>query len=262
LWLLRIDDLDTLRNVKGSEDSILKTLEAFGLHWDGSVYYQSRHIDVYLDAINELNRRGLVYRCGCSRKALIAGGRALAMHDVYPGICRDRQIPADRPFALRVKTDSRTISFQDGLQGPISHNLAEQDGDFIVKRKDGIIAYQFAVVIDDNLQQVNHIVRGFDLLESTPKQIYLQQILGLATPGYMHVPVIVDRQGYKLSKQTRATAVDLNAPNRVIFDLLQLLKQSPPFELQQAPVAEQLSWAIGHWNPELLKNTGSVSTDS
>jgi len=144
------------------------------------------------------------------------------------------------------------------LQGLISHNLVEQDGDFVVKRKDLIIAYQFAVVIDDDRQHVNHIVRGFDLLDATPKQIYLQQLLGLPTPDYMHVPVIVDEQGYKLSKQTQAMAVDLTAPHRVIFVLLGLLKQNPPIELQQAPVTELLSWAIEHWNPDLLKNTHAV----
>ena len=147
------------------------------------------------------------------------------------------------------------------MQGLIFHNLAEQDGDFIVKRKDRIIAYQFAVVIDDDLQRVNHIVRGFDLLDATPKQIYLQQLLGLATPRYMHVPIIVDEQGYKLSKQTQATAVDLTVPHRVIFELLGLLKQNPPLELQQAPVKEQLNWAVEHWDPGLLKNAHAVRTE-
>ncbi|MGZ8907645.1 MAG: tRNA glutamyl-Q(34) synthetase GluQRS, partial [Methylobacter sp.] len=242
LWLLRIDDLDTPRNVKGSADAILKTLEVFGLHWDGEVYYQSRHIDVYNDIINDLQRNKLVYPCTCSRKTLAANDGGLAQTDIYPGICRDRQTLPDGPHALRVKTDNRIIAFQDELQGLISHNLAEQDGDFVVKRKDRIIAYQFAVVIDDDRQRVNHIVRGFDLLDATPKQIYLQQLLGLATPRYMHVPVIVDEQGYKLSKQTQATAVDLTAPHRVIFDLLVLLKQNPPIELRQASVSELLSW--------------------
>lgn len=259
--MLRIDDLDTPRNVKGSVDAILKTLETFGLHWDGSVYYQSQQIDIYNDAISELQRNKLIYPCICSRKTLTASDRVHASLDIYPGICRDRQIQSDMPHALRIKADNRIIVFQDELQGPITHNLAEQDGDFIVKRKDGIIAYQFAVVIDDDLQQVNHIVRGFDLLEATPKQIYLQQILGLSTPGYMHVPVIVDEQGYKLSKQTRATAVDLNSPHRVIFELLMLLKQAPPIELQHASVAEQLGWAIEHWNPDVLKNVHTVSCD-
>lgn len=233
-------------------------MEAFGLHWDGDVYYQSRHVDAYNDIINSLQINKLIYPCTCSRKTLTAGDRRQAQADIYPGICRDRQTPPDGPYALRIKTDNRIIVFQDELQGLISHDLAGQDGDFVVKRKDLIIAYQFAVVIDDDLQRVNHIVRGFDLLEATPKQIYLQQLLGLSTPRYMHVPVIVDEQGYKLSKQTQATAVDLTAPDRVIFELLGLLKQNPPMELQQASVPELLNWAIEHWNPDLLKNNHQV----
>jgi len=258
LWLLRIDDLDTPRNVKGAGDAILKTLEAFGLHWDRDVDYQSRHIDVYNDVINDLRRNQLIYPCTCSRKTLTASDRGQSQPDIYPGICRDRQTLPDIPHALRIKTDKRIIVFQDELQGPITHNLAGQHGDFIVQRKDKIIAYQFAVVIDDDLQHVNHIVRGFDLLDATPRQIYLQQLLGLGTPGYMHVPVIVDQQGYKLSKQTQAMAVDLTTPHRVIFELLALLKQNPPVELRQAPVAESLNWAIAHWNPDLLKNVHAV----
>lgn len=205
--------------------------------------------------ISDFQRNKRVYPCTCSRKTLTTNDSI----DIYPGICRNRQTPPDGPHALRIKADNRTIVFQDELQGLISHNLAEQDGDFIVKRKDNIIAYQFAVVIDDDLQQVNHIVRGFDLLDATPKQIYLQQLLGLSTPGYMHVPVIVDEQGYKLSKQTQAMSVDLTVPHQVIFELLVLLKQTPPIELQQAPIAEQLSWAIEHWNPDLLKNVHAVN---
>jgi len=166
----------------------------------------------------------------------------------------------DAPHALRIKTDNRIITFQDELQGPVCHNLAEQDGDFIVKRKDRIIAYQFAVVIDDDLQHVNHIVRGFDLLDETPKQIYLQQRLGLDTPSYMHVPVIVDAQGYKLSKQTQAMAVGLTSPQRIIFELLTLLKQNPPIELQEAPVTELLNWAVKNWNADVLRRVQIVSS--
>jgi len=255
---LRIDDLDTPRNIKGSADAILKTLDAFGLHWDGDVYYQSRHIDAYNDAISDLQKSGLIYPCTCSRKTLTISERAQEHPDIYPGICRDRQTPPDALHALRIKVDNHSIAFQDELQGLVAHNLAEQDGDFIVKRKDRIIAYQFAVVIDDDLQHVNQIVRGYDLLDATPKQIYLQQLLGLSTPAYMHVPVIVDEQGYKLSKQTQATAVDLNSPRYVIFELLVLLKQNPPVELQQAPIADLLNWALEHWNPDLLKNAHAV----
>jgi glutamyl-Q tRNA(Asp) synthetase len=257
--LLRIDDLDIPRNVKGAADAILTTLDTFGLHWDGNVYYQRRHIDVYNDTISDLQRNQLIYPCTCSRKTLTIG--AGAQSDIYPGICRERQYLPDSPYALRIKTDHRIIAFQDELQGSIAHNLAEQDGDFIVKRKDSIIAYQFAVVIDDELQHVNQVVRGFDLLHETPKQIYLQQLLGFTFPRYMHVPVIVDEQGYKLSKQTQATAVDLTSPHSVIFNLLVLLKQKPPIELQQATVIELLGWAVEHWNPGLLKDTQTVSSD-
>ena len=253
LWLLRIDDLDTPRNIKGSADSILKTLDAFGLHWDGSVVYQSQTLDVYHEILDQLVKDKLIYPCTCSRKTLT---------DIYSGVCRDKQTLPNSPYSLRIKTDNRIISFEDELQGLISHNLAEQHGDFILKRKDQIIAYQFAVVIDDDRQQINHVVRGFDLLDSTPRQIYLQQILGLVTPDYMHVPVIIDEQGYKLSKQTRATAVDLKKPHAVIFELLALLKQNPPSELQHAPSTELLNWAVEHWNPALLKNLRAICMSS
>ena len=249
LWLLRIDDLDTPRTIKGSADSILKTLEAFGLLWDDRVVYQSRSLDVYNDILDQLAKNNLIYPCSCSRKTLT---------DIYSGVCRNKQSLPNSSYSLRIKTDNRIISFEDELQGLIAHNLAEQDGDFILKRKDRIIAYQFAVVVDDNLQQVNHVVRGFDLLDSTPKQIYLQQILGLKTPGYMHVPVITDESGYKLSKQTLATAVDVKNPQTVIFKLLTLLKQNPPIELLHASLTELLAWAIEHWNPSVLKNFHTI----
>jgi glutamyl-Q tRNA(Asp) synthetase len=251
LWLLRIDDLDIPRNIKGSADNILKTLDVFGLHWDNSVFYQSQSLETYHEILEKLLKEKLIYPCTCTRKTLT---------DIYSGVCRDKQIPLDSPYSLRIKTDNRIISFTDELQGLIAQNLAEHHGDFILKRKDQIIAYQFAVVIDDNRQRINHVVRGYDLLDSTPRQIYLQQILGLVTPDYMHVPVIVDEQGYKLSKQTRATAVDLKKPNVVIFDLLTLLKQNPPSELRQASSTELLSWAIQHWNLGLLKNLSELPT--
>ena len=251
-WLLRIDDLDIPRNVKGAADAILRTLDSVGLYWDEQVIYQSRCLDSYHDSLNNLRQRQLLYPCSCSRKDLMAV-------TVYNGICRNKSPQPDIANALRLKTDSRLISFEDGLQGLISHNLAKQHGDFILKRKDGIIAYQFAVVIDDNLQQVNQIVRGIDLLTETPKQIYLQQLLGMPSPDYMHVPIIVDQHGYKLSKQTRATAVDLTKPHSVIFNLLCLLKQNPPLELQHTPVTELINWAVTHWSIELLKNSKQVN---
>ncbi len=252
-WLLRIDDLDTPRNRPGSVDSILKTLDAFGLHWDDSVAYQSQYLDVYHEVLDQLVENKLIYFCTCSRKALT---------EIYSGVCRGKETPPKSPHSYRIRTDNRNISFKDELQGLISHNLAKQHGDFILKRKDQIIAYQFAVVIDDHRQNINHVVRGYDLLNSTPRQIYLQQILGLVTPNYMHVPVIIDEQGYKLSKQTRATAVDIKKPEAAIFELLTLLKQNPPRELQYAPSTELLSWAIEHWNPGVLKNCRAICKSS
>jgi glutamyl-Q tRNA(Asp) synthetase len=255
LWLLRIDDLDTARNVKGAADAILSTLDSVGLHWDARVVYQSQCLEYYQHSLNELTKKQLLYPCSCSRKTLAASQSST---DVYSGICRNKVITPDTPSALRIKTNTHTIGFEDGLQGFIAHDLAKQHGDFILKRKDGIIAYQFAVVIDDDLQQMNEIVRGVDLLNETPKQIYLQQLLGLATPDYMHVPIIVDQHGYKLSKQTRAMAVDLTTPHKVIFDLLVLLQQNPPIELQQSSVSDMIDWAVSHWTIEPLKNIQQV----
>jgi glutamyl-Q tRNA(Asp) synthetase len=260
-WLLRIDDLDTPRNRNGSATAILKCLETFGLHWDSSVYYQSQHLDDYHYFLEKLTQNQLTYRCNCSRKSLVEmfpGDTPENKNNIYPGICRNKSIPSDTPHAIRLKTEPCNLSFQDELQGLISHNLAEQHGDFILKRKDGIIAYQFAVVVDDYLHDANHIVRGCDLLEETPKQIHLQQILGFPIPAYMHVPVIVDQHGYKLSKQTLATAVDTRSPNKTLFDLLVLLKQNPPDKLNGAKVIELLDWAITNWRADTLRLCSTI----
>jgi glutamyl-Q tRNA(Asp) synthetase len=158
-----------------------------------------------------------------------------------------------------LKTKNVTISFEDGLQGLVTEHLVGPDSDFIVKRKDGIIAYQFAVVIDDHLQGITEIVRGCDLLTASPKQIYLQQLLGYPTPRYLHVPVIIDQQGFKLSKQTLATAVDTHNPAQLIFDLLVLLKQQPPMELLTASIEDVLAWGIAHWQAKPLRDQQTVT---
>lgn len=261
-WLLRIDDLDTPRNAVGSVDNILTTLEAFGLQWDGDIYFQSDHLDVYHDVLNSLQRDELIYPCICSRKTItenLADIASIAV--VYPKTCRNNLFPCHTPHALRIKTDDRVISFDDRLQGHVSQSFATQHGDFILKRKDHIIAYQFAVVIDDYQQGVNHVVRGMDLLDSTPKQVYLQQRLGLTTPSYLHVPILIDRQGFKLSKQTRAEAVALETPAAVIFKLLNLLEQLPPIDLQKTSVTELIGWAVAHWNPSILKNSRAIALE-
>jgi len=245
-WLVRMDDLDTPRNMPGADSHILATLEAFGLQWDGAVMYQSHCLNDYQERLRQLEQGGWLYPCVCSRKIL-----SQLSGDIYPGTCRDLANPAP-PYALRIKTDGRAIAFTDGLQGTRRENLATGHGDFILKRRDGIIAYPFAVVIDDYLQQVTQIVRGVDLLAVTPRQIYLQQLLGFPTPSYMHLPVIVDATGAKLSKQNKAQAVGTDAPGQTLFLLLNGLGQTPPPEMKNAPVAEQLAWAIPHWRPLAL----------
>lgn len=251
-WHLRIDDLDTPRNRPDAVSTILNTLDTLGLHWDDAVVYQSHQLAAYQHILEQLSQQGCLYRCDCSRKILNS--------EIYSGRCRHRIITADSPHALRLKTDNVSISFDDDVQGLVTEHLVGPDSDFIIKRKDGIIAYQFAVVIDDYLQGITEIVRGCDLLTSTPKQIYLQQLLGYPTPHYLHVPVIIDQQGFKLSKQTLATAVDTENPGQLIFDLLVLLKQQPPLELKRASLEDVLAWGVTHWQAAPLQHQQTVTT--
>ena len=260
LWLLRIDDLDTPRNIQQADNAILKTLEAFGLHWAGQVAYQSQHHEAYQQALQVLNDKNLLYRCICSRKSLaeedlpntLPGG-------IYPNVCRQKNHLSASDYALRIKTEPLNIHFIDHLQGMITENLAIQHGDFILQRKDHIIAYQLAVVIDDHLQQVNHIVRGADLLDSTIKQHYLHQCLSLPSPQYMHVPLLTGAQGTKLSKRDFAPAVTQHNSHQTLFKLLELLQQNPPADLKASPVATQLHWAIEHWHPEVLRTVRRIA---
>ena len=213
--------------------------------------YQSQHIDFYQQILSQLKQQKLLYACSCSRKKL-------ADHSIYPGFCREADNPDHTSMALRLKTPDLTVEFEDILQGWVKQNLSVEHGDFIVRRRDEIIAYQFAVVIDDYRQEVTHIVRGADLLNSTPKQIYLQQLLHYPSLSYMHLPVIVDSQGKKLSKQNLSTPVDQSHPSSTMFSLLEALRQNPPAELKNASIQEQLEWAITHWRPEKLKNISNI----
>ncbi|MCQ8103996.1 tRNA glutamyl-Q(34) synthetase GluQRS [Methylomonas sp. SURF-2] len=250
LWLLRIDDLDTPRNAPGAADAILKCLDRFQLHWDGSVYFQSNQLESYALAFERLSQQH-IYACRCSRKDLNG-------MPVYPGSCRKAGFPLDTSSAWRLRVTDRDIGFQDALQGWVSENPARAHGDFIVRRRDGIVAYQFAVVIDDNRQGVNRVVRGLDLLDSTTRQRYLQTLLEYPQPDYMHLPLIVDRHGNKLSKQTLAEPVDDTRPAVTLFLLLQLLRQNPPSSLREAPATEILAWGIEHWQPQTLKKMHSI----
>jgi glutamyl-Q tRNA(Asp) synthetase len=206
LWLIRIEDLDAPRNLPGADRDILETLAAFGMVADKPVAWQSQNLAAYWRAVEQLSELGLVYRCLCSRREIAEAGLASDGLPVYPGTCRDRGI-ATEPAALRVRVDHDEICFIDRQAGSIRQKIDEKVGDFVIRRADGVITYQLAVVVDDAAEGVTHVVRGADLLDSTARQIYLQRCLGLPTPKYWHVPLVVNQAGEKLSKQTGATAL-------------------------------------------------------
>lgn len=252
-WLVRMEDLDMPRCLHGAADGILRTLEAFGLHWDEEVIYQSRRSAAYEAALHELQANGAAYPCCCTRKDISDSALHGIDGPVYPGTCRNG-IPAGREErAWRVRTNSEPVGFDDTLQGRVTQHLESEIGDFVVKRADGLFAYQLAVVVDDAFQGVTHVVRGADLLYSTARQIYLQRLLKLATPAYMHLPIAVNAQGEKLSKQTLAPAIATDDVVVTLIEVLEFLQQQPPAELRQGSVEELLGWAIKNWQPERMK---------
>lgn len=239
-WLLRIDDADGPRSAPGAADSILRTLERHGLQWDGAVVYQSRAMEGYRDALETLDRAGLLYACTCTRKTLASSSESA----VYPGHCRNAGRAREGAYALRVRTPAETVTIVDVLRGPYSENLAEEVGDFALLRRDGIYAYHLTAVVDDARAGIAEVLRGMDLLDSAPRQAYLQRLLRLPTPAYVHVPVLTDADGAKLSKQTGARAADATPPSDNLYALLQLMRQRPPPELQGAAPEEILAWAV------------------
>ena len=248
-----MEDLDVPRCVPDAADDIVRTLDAFGLHCDESVLYQSRRTEAYEEALHRLQQLGTVYPCCCTRREIADSALHGIDGQIYPGTCRDG-IPAGRQQrAWRVLTNSEDVAFDDALQGRITQNLENEIGDFVVKRADDLFAYQLAVAVDDAFQNVTHVIRGCDLIASTPRQIYLQRLLGLSTPLYMHLPVAVNARGEKLSKQTLAPAITTDSAVATMIEALEFLRQQPPPELRQGSIEEVLSWAIMHWQPDELK---------
>lgn len=251
-WLVRIEDLDTPRNIPGATEHILRTLDAYGLHWDGEVVHQADRLALYQQAMTRWLETGQAYYCDCSRRDILAHG------NIYPGTCRLRQLPAASDHAIRLQVDSSELTLQDRLQGRFSQRLSEASGDFIIRRRDGIIAYQLAVVVDDIAQGVTDIVRGADLLESTPRQLWIYQLLRQPVPRYLHVPLAMRADGEKLSKRLGSAPLEPEQAARTLHHALSVLAQRPPSELTGAPVAEQLQWAIAHWQPEQLPATRQI----
>ena len=207
-WFVRIEDLDPPREQPDAADHILRMLEALGMTWDGEVWYQRHRHPEYEAAISRLEAAGAVYACTCSRREVADSSVRGIDGPVYPGTCRDRGIGDGAARAQRVRTDATVVVFDDRWQGRVARTLDRDYGDFVLRRADGLFAYQLAVVVDDAAQGISEVVRGADLLESTPRQIHLQRLLGLPTPTYAHHAVVLNDAGQKLSKQTQAPPID------------------------------------------------------
>ncbi|HQQ63079.1 MAG TPA: tRNA glutamyl-Q(34) synthetase GluQRS [Pseudomonadales bacterium] len=256
-WLVRIEDLDPPREMPGADQLILQTLQCHGLHWDGEVFYQSTRCDRYRAVLTRLAGRGLTYRCACNRTRLSSLGHC------YDGWCRSHTPPADVPCAIRllvpVDTPDCTVHFCDRIQGEQEQSLA-MEGDYIIHRKDGLFAYQLAVVVDDLDQGITDVVRGSDILDSTARQIYLASLLGGSPLRYAHVPVLTDADGQKLSKQNHAPALDNHQPVQNLWHALDTLGQRPAPSLQAVTPAQLLAWAITNWDiraiPRLMQCRG------
>lgn len=247
-WLLRIEDVDTPRVVPGAADAILRALEAHGLTWDGPLLWQSRRGEAYRAALDDLQRDRLLYGCACSRKDIAARARRGVDGPVYPGTCRARVLRGTLAWRLRVP--QQRVLFPDRLLGQVGCDVARECGDFVLRRADGIHTYQLAVVVDDAAQGITHVVRGADLLVSTPRQIVLQRALGLATPDYLHLPVVLAADGDKLSKQTLAPPLDPARPLPALRAAARFLGLG---ELAGDDVGELLADALARWHPQRLR---------
>jgi len=246
-WHLRMEDVDAPRCSMAAGSEILRALDACGFAWDGEVVWQSHRIEAYAAALERLKAAGRVFPCACTRKELADSGIAPDGATIYPGTCRHGLVAGREARAWRLRVGNARVSFDDAIQGPIVSDLANETGDFIVLRADGLFAYQLAVVVDDAEAGITHVVRGADLLASTPRQIFLQECLGVPTPDYAHLPVAVNAAGEKLSKQTRAAPVDCSRPGPALIAALEFLGQLPPPELCGATVSQIWTWAQVHW---------------
>lgn len=248
-WLVRMEDVDAPRNVPGAAESILATLEAYGFEWDGEVLWQSRRLEAYAAVLEGLKAEGLAYGCGCSRKEIADAARHAAVDGglAYPGTCRAGLPPGRQARAWRLRVSAEEVAFEDRLQGRLAQHLESDVGDFVLLRADGQFAYQLAVVVDDAFQGVTDVVRGADLIASTPRQNWLQRCLGLPALRYAHLPVATNAAGEKLSKQTLAPALDPARAGAELVRALAFLGQDPPAELAAASCAEVWQWAREHW---------------
>lgn len=251
-WLLRMEDLDPPREMPGAQDAILHALESYGFEWDGELVRQSERHDRYAEVIDRLIERGLAYACTCSRKQLEGHG------GVYPGTCRNAG--HDRhDAAIRLRVPGREYAFVDRVQGEFRQHLGRDVGDFVIRRRDGLYAYQLAVVLDDGWQGVTDVVRGADLLDSTPRQLYLQDLLDLPQPRYLHVPLIIQPDGHKLGKSYRSPPLAADQASPLLLRALRALGQQPPAELEGSLPGAVLTWGIAHWDATRIPRSRTLA---
>ncbi|WP_160288412.1 tRNA glutamyl-Q(34) synthetase GluQRS [Pseudomonas knackmussii] len=241
-WLVRMEDLDPPREMPGAQDAILQTLERYGFEWDGPVERQSSRGEAYEAVIQQWLLSGLAYACTCSRKQLEGTG------GIYPGTCRNAQHDWHGDVAIRIRVPELEYAFIDRVQGEFRQHLGREVGDFIIRRRDGLFAYQLAVVLDDAWQGVTDIVRGADLLDNTPRQLYLQELLGIAHPRYLHVPLIIQPDGHKLGKSYRSPPLPVEQAAPLLVRALRALGQEAPEALVHGSPREVLDWGIAHWD--------------
>ncbi|WP_458378670.1 tRNA glutamyl-Q(34) synthetase GluQRS [Pseudomonas chlororaphis] len=250
-WLLRMEDLDPPREEPGAQAAILKALESYGFEWDGEMVRQSERHAAYAEVLDRLINQGLAYACTCSRKQLEP------YHGIYPGLCRNAG-HSQEDAAIRLRVPELEYRFTDRVQGEFRQHLGRDVGDFVIRRRDGLYAYQLAVVLDDAWQGVTDIVRGADLLDSTPRQLYLQELLGLPQPRYLHVPLITQPDGHKLGKSYRSPPLTADQATPLLLRALRALGQKTDSEMVHASPREVLSWGIEHWDALLIPRTLSV----
>lgn len=250
-WLLRIEDIDTQRSRKEHASSIVKTLEDFGFQWDDKIIFQSERTKVYQHILDTLQPH--TYSCSCTRKQLSAASTNGKYGYIYPGNCRKTLSDKSATnLSTRIKTKADLICFQDQCQGQFCQSIEEEVGDFILKRSDNMFAYQLAVVVDDNDQCITHIVRGADLLDNTPRQIYLQQLLSYTPPQYLHFPVATTADGRKLSKKNISKEISIQNKRLQLIDALRFLGQETPNNDDFESLDDFWSWAVQNWDSSLI----------
>lgn len=254
-WILRIENIDPPREQPGADKLILDTLEAFGFQWDGPVSYQSDFTSRHEELVASLIEAGLAYPCSCSRRDLADAPRG-PLGIIYPGTCRSGCVTDN--VSIRLRVDSSPVGFQDALQGYCEQRLESESGDFVIQRRDGLIAYHLAVVADDFDQDISEVVRGVDLLDSTPRQIYLQRQLGFPTPTYMHIPVAINTEGQKLSKMNGSPALRSKNIGKELCLALRCLKQGPPDELSGYDIRSIWEWIAENWDATRLRGMTSI----